>query len=278
MNINTLKITILVDNNAGNGLLSEHGFSLWIDTGERRILLDTGQGGSLLPNAEKLGIDLSRTDALVLSHGHYDHTGGVSRVLKAASEVEVFCHPSAVVPRYGSDAGKPKPLDMQGECRRALDGLPSRRMHWIRNGRELFPGVGLTGYVPRNSTYEDTGGNFFLDPELSRPDPIDDDMAVWIRTREGVVVCVGCCHSGLINTLNQALALSGALRLRAVIGGFHLLNADESRIEKTVKALQTLSPELIVPCHCTGTRAVEALESAFRDRVIPGSSGRTFEF
>ena len=278
MNINTLKITILVDNCAGNGLLSEHGLSLWIETGDRCILLDTGQGGALSPNAEKLGIDLSRTGALVLSHGHYDHTGGVSRVLRAASEVEVCCHPSAVVPRYGSDAGQPKPLGIQCESMRLLDGLPSQRMHWIQNGWELSPGIGLTGYVPRNSEYEDTGGDFFLDPELSRPDPIDDDMALWIRTGEGVVVCVGCCHSGLINTLNQALFQSGAPRLRAVIGGFHLLNADDSRIENTVKALQALSPELIVPCHCTGSRAVEALKNAFGDGVITGASGRTFEF
>ncbi len=273
-----LKITILVDNSAGNGLLSEHGLSLWIETGDRCILFDTGQGENLLSNAEKLGIAVLRTNALVLSHGHYDHTGGVSRVLGVASEAEVFCHPSSVVPRYGSNAGKPKPLGMQGESKRALDGLPSQRMHWIQDGREWLPGVGLTGYILRNSGYEDTGGDFFLEPELSRPDPIVDDMALWIHTRQGVVVCVGCCHSGLINTLNQALSQSGAPRLRAVIGGFHLVNADDSRIEKTIKALQALSPELIVPCHCTGSRAVDALKNAFGDGVITGGSGRTFAF
>ena len=278
MNINSLKITILVDNNAGNGLSSEHGLSLWIEAGERSILLDTGQGGALSPNAERLGIDLSRTDALVLSHGHYDHTGGVSRVLRIASETEVCCHPSAVVPRYGTNAGQPKPLGMQCEAMWALNCLTSTRMHWIQEGRELFPGVGLTGYIHRTTAYEDTGGAFFLDPELSRPDFIDDDMALWIRTPEGVVVCVGCCHAGLINTLNQALLQSGALRLRAVIGGFHLLNADDSRIESTVKALLALSPELIVPCHCTGSRAVEVLENAFGAGAINGFSGRTFEF
>ena len=278
MNINSLKITILVDNTAGYGLSSEHGLSLWIETGDRRILLDTGQGGALPPNAEKLGIDLSMTNALVLSHGHYDHTGGVSRVLRTAHEAEVCCHPLAVVPRYGSDAGRPKPLGMQCESMWALDCLPSPRMHWIQEGRELFPNAGLTGYISRNTVYEDTGGAFFLDPELSRPDPIDDDMALWIRTQEGVVVCVGCCHSGLINTLNEALFQSGASRLRAVIGGFHLLNADDSRIENTVKALRVLSPDLIVPCHCTGSRAVDVLENALGAGVIKGFSGKTFEF
>ncbi len=278
MSINSLKITVLVDNNAGYGLSSEHGLSLWIEADERRILLDTGQGEALPTNAEKLGMDLSSTDCLVLSHGHYDHTGGISRLLRTAPEAEVCCHPCSVIPRYGSDAGRPKPIGMRCEAMWAVDSLPSSRMHWIQERRELFRDVGLTGYIPRNSEYEDTGGAFFLDPELSRPDPIDDDMALWIRTREGVVVCVGCCHSGLINTLNQALFQSGASRLRAVIGGFHLLNADDSRIEKTVKALQTFSPEIVVPCHCTGSRAVGALENAFGDGVITGFSGRTFEF
>ncbi len=278
MNIDPVTITILVDNYAGDGLSAEHGLSLWIDAGSRRILLDTGQGGALAPNAEKLGIDLSTADSLVLSHGHYDHTGGVSWAIRNAPEMEVFCHPAAVLPRYGMREGESKPLGMTGESLWALESLSSRRNHWVQGVKVLFPGIGLTGYIPRQTDYENTGGAFFLDPELRRPDPIDDDMALWIRTPEGVIVCVGCCHSGLINTLNQALFQSGASRLRAIIGGFHLLNADDSRIENTVKALRYLSPELIVPCHCTGSKAVDALADAFGSGVRSGCSGASFTF
>lgn len=273
-----VKITILVDNYAGDGLAAEHGLSLWIETGDSCILFDTGQGGALLPNAEKLGIDLSRTDSLVLSHGHYDHTGGVSRVSRTAPEMEVYCHPVAAVPRYGMRSGEAKPLGMTCESLWALDRLPSQRMHWIPDGTELSPGVGLTGYIPRETRYEDTGGAFFLDPELSRPDPINDDLALWINTPEGVIVCVGCCHAGLVNTLNRAVLQSGASVLRAVIGGFHLLNADDRRLESTIRALQALSPELIVPCHCTGSRAVKTLENTFGAKMTAGFSGITFEF
>jgi 7,8-dihydropterin-6-yl-methyl-4-(beta-D-ribofuranosyl)aminobenzene 5'-phosphate synthase len=275
MNVN---ITILVDNYAGEGLAAEHGLSLWIETEDRCILLDTGQGGSLASNAEILGIDLSRTDTLVLSHGHYDHTGGVSRVVRAAPEVKVYCHPAAVVPKYGMRAGEAKPLGMMCESLWALDRLSSRRMHWIPDGRDLFQGVGLTGYIPRETMYEDTGGAFFLDPELSRPDFLDDDLALWINTPEGVIVCVGCCHAGLVNTLNLAVLQSGASTVRAIIGGFHLLNADDHRIESTITSLQTFSPQLIVPCHCTGSRAIEALENAFGTKVTTGLSGKKFEF
>ncbi len=278
MNIDPVTITILVDNYAGDGLSAEHGLSLWIDAGSRRILLDTGQGGALAPNAEKLGIDLSMADSLVLSHGHYDHTGGVSWAIRNAPEMEVFCHPAAVVPRYGMREGESKPLGMTGESLWALESLSSRRNHWVQAVRVLFPGIGLTGYIPRQTDYENTGGAFFLDPELRRPDPIDDDMALWIHTPEGLIMCVGCCHAGLVNTLNQALFQSGASRLRAVIGGFHLLNADDSRIENTVKALRYLSPELIVPCHCTGSKAVDVMADAFGSGVRPGCSGASFTF
>ena len=273
-----VKITILVDNYAEKGLSAEHGLSLWIEAGSRRILLDTGQGGALAPNAEKLGIDLSMTDSLVLSHGHYDHTGGVSWAIRNASEMEVFCHPAAVLPRYGMREGQSKPLGMTGESLWALESLFSRRNHWIQGVRVLFPGIGLTGYIPRQTDYEDTGGAFFLDPELSRPDPIDDDLALWINTPEGLIVCVGCCHAGLINTLNHALLQSGASKLKAVIGGYHLLNADGRRLERTVADLKVLSPELIVPCHCTGSKAVDALADAFGSGVRSGCSGTSFTF
>jgi 7,8-dihydropterin-6-yl-methyl-4-(beta-D-ribofuranosyl)aminobenzene 5'-phosphate synthase len=275
MNVN---ITILVDNYAGEGLAAEHGLSLWIETEDRCILLDTGQGGALASNAEILGIDLSRTDTLVLSHGHYDHTGGVSRVVRVAPGVEVFCHPAAVVPKYGMRADEAKPLGMTRESLWALDRLSSRRMHWIADGRDLFQGVGLTGYIPRETRYEDTGGAFFLDPELNRPDLLDDDQALWINTSEGLILCVGCCHAGLVNTLNLALLQSGAVTVRAIIGGFHLLNADDHRIESTITALQAFSPQLIVPCHCTGSRAIEALQNAFDAKVTVGLSGKSFEF
>lgn len=276
--VHSLKVTILVDNEAGKDLAAEHGLALWIETGEQRILLDTVQNGVLVGNAERLGVDLAKTDALVLSHGHYDHTGGMAAVLKVATGAQVLCHPSAVIPRYRSNGGRLKPLGMPCAAMRALDGLPGQRMRWVQNGLECFPGIGLTGSIPRTTSYEDTGGAFYLDPGLSRPDPIDDDMALWVRTGRGLVVCVGCCHAGLINTLEQALRQSQASRLHAVIGGLHLLHADDRRIETTVNALKAFAPDLIVPCHCTGRRAVDALKSAFGAGVVTGVSGAIFDF
>ncbi len=273
-----IRITILVDNQAGEGLSAEHGLSLLIEVENRRILFDTGQGGALTSNAQKLVIDLEKIDTLVVSHGHYDHTGGISGVYRLTSDIDIYCHPAAILPRYGMSNGQSKPLGMPGSALAALDRIPSCKVHWVHKGTDLSRNIGLTGPIPQETDYEDTGERFFLDPESKRPDFIEDDMALWINTPKGPVVCVGCCHAGLVNTLNHVRRLSGSARIRAVIGGFHLLLADDLRVGRTIDFLRSLSPELIVPCHCTGDRVVQSMQEVLGDRVSAGRSGAVYLF
>jgi 7,8-dihydropterin-6-yl-methyl-4-(beta-D-ribofuranosyl)aminobenzene 5'-phosphate synthase len=126
MDASKIDITILVDNQAGPGLTTEHGFSLWIETDDRHILFDTGQGPALPSNARALGVDLRKTDVLVLSHGHYDHTGGIPHVLHVAPNAHVYCHPGVVQPRYSLRNGSPKPAHMPSESMAALGRLPEK--------------------------------------------------------------------------------------------------------------------------------------------------------
>jgi 7,8-dihydropterin-6-yl-methyl-4-(beta-D-ribofuranosyl)aminobenzene 5'-phosphate synthase len=273
-----IRITILVDNHTGEGLAAEHGLSLFIEAGNRRILFDTGQGGALFANAEKLGIDLGKTDSLVISHGHYDHTGGIAFIQSVAPGIDMYCHPAAVLPRYGSRNGESKSLGMPSAAISAIDGFPLHKIHWANSALSLPGEIGLTGTIPRETEYEDTGERFFLDPGGYRPDPVADDMALWINTPQGPVVCVGCSHAGLVNTLNYVRRLSGAAGIRAVIGGFHLLLADDLRVGRTIDFLRSLSPELIVPCHCTGDRVVQSMKQVLGERVSAGESGAVFLF
>jgi 7,8-dihydropterin-6-yl-methyl-4-(beta-D-ribofuranosyl)aminobenzene 5'-phosphate synthase len=272
------KITILIDNKANECLASEHGFSVWIEAAGRRLLFDGGQGPALASNAGRLNVPLRSADSLILSHGHYDHTGGLPLVIESAPGVHVYCHPGAWSPRYSIRHGSAKSIGMPGAARAALESLSPGRVHWITQPLEVAPGIGVTGPIPRLTNYEDTGGPFFLDVAGNRGDPIDDDLALWIRTETGLVVIVGCSHAGLINTLNYARGLSGASRIHAVLGGFHLIEASDARVERTIDALTELGPNLIVPCHCTGERAVEKLRLALGERVLPGSAGATYTF
>lgn len=271
-------ITILVDNEAGAGLEAEHGLALWIQTDGWNCLFDTGQGSALGENARILGIDPHNAHGLVLSHGHYDHTGGLAALLPSCRHLDVYCHPAVAYPRYAIRNRQAKPLQMPRNAMAVLDRHPQEHLHWVQQPIMLTEAMGLTGPIVRKTVFEDTGGPFYLDQHGHRPDPVDDDLALWIRTELGAIVCVGCAHAGLVNTLQQVRRLTDDLPIRAVIGGFHLLNADRRRLEQTIAALQQLDPEVVVPCHCTGEVAVSALRHAFGKRCHPGMAGMLCRF
>jgi 7,8-dihydropterin-6-yl-methyl-4-(beta-D-ribofuranosyl)aminobenzene 5'-phosphate synthase len=273
-----VKITILVNNLAGEGLIAEHGLSLWIETDNRRIIFDTGQGIALENNARTLGIDLAEADILVLSHGHYDHTGGIVQVLQQAQKTDVYCNPGIVYPRYSIIDGTAKPIQIPSDSMEAIEKLSVEHLHWVQQPTWVSDKIGITGPIPRMTNWEDPGGPFYLDPEGKRADPIDDDQALWVRTDDGIIVCVGCSHAGLVNTLNYVRSINHGFRLRAIIGGFHLINAGRERLEKTMTALHLFEPDMVIPCHCTGELAVAMLRDAMGERVSPASAGMTYCF
>lgn len=273
-----IQITILVDNEAAPGLIREHGLSLWIRVDNKHILFDTGQGTALEINARSKGIDLQKTDILILSHGHYDHTGGISCVLRQSPMVKVYCHPGIVQMRYSIRDHKPKPVSIPAGSISALESLPRNQIHWLTQPVWISDEFGITGPVPRNTSFEDTGGPFYLDPEGKIPDPIEDDIALWIRTDTGLIVCMGCCHAGFVNTLRYVRSLNMDMRIRAVIGGFHLLNADRRRIDNTMAEIQSLNPDQIIPCHCTGNNAMTILGNTMGERVSKGTAGNMYSF
>lgn len=268
------RISIIVDNCASEGLVEEHGFAAWVEVDEKSILFDTGQGGALLPNAERLGIDISQADMLVLSHGHWDHTGALAQVLDSMGEVPVYYHPDVFLKRYSVKEGaEARDISMAVEASSALSSLSEGRLRPVGLAEKIFPAVGLTGEVPRESRFEDTGGPFYLDRQRKQPDLIKDDLSLWIETDDGLVILTGCCHSGLVNTVEHIRQVSGIDRVSAIIGGLHLVNADNHRLEETCRFLKALEPGLIVPCHCTGKDAVAHMVQELGDVVHEGNAG-----
>ncbi len=272
-------ITVLVDNtDGGSRLATEHGFSLWIETGGTRILFDAGQSDACLRNAEALNIDPATADLLIISHGHYDHTGAVASLLDRKPDLEIYCHPEIFTPRYSRQAdGAMKPV---GLSRRNLAALHERieTIHWICEPLRLKQTAGVTGPIPRTAAFEDTGGDFYLDLKGERPDPITDDLAMWFETAGGLVLVTGCCHSGLINTINYVRRLSGTSKIRAIIGGFHLVHASAKRLHETCAQLEHIRCGHIIPCHCTGEDATSQLRNALGNAVASGGTGRTVQF
>ena len=274
MTTNNIIIKILVDNKANAGLIKEHGFSVWIEVSGHRILFDTGQGSSLMPNAAILGCDLRIAEALVLSHGHYDHTGAISYVLTHNPAMKVYCHSDVLLSRYSiRDVTTPKDISMPHADKSAILGLPTEQVCWVTHPLRIYPNIGLSGPIPRTHPLEDTGGPFFLDPEGTRPDPLEDDMAMWIQSDRGLVIITGCCHSGLINTVDHVRRISGQEKISAIIGGFHLEHASRPRLEATCQALRKWNVGTIIPCHCTGSKAVALMQNVLGDSVFPDYAG-----
>lgn len=274
----SVDVRILVDNRPGADLVAEHGFAALLRTGGRTILLDTGQGPALAQNAPALGVELETVDTVILSHGHFDHTGGIPALVEQRARFALYFHPGALRSRFSVDERGAREIGIPASSLRALERLDAGCLHPVSRSESIDAAVGLAASIERTSSFEDTGGSFFLDAAGRTPDPIEDDLALWIRTDEGLVVLVGCCHAGIVNTLDRVRDDSGERRIRAIIGGLHLLHAGRRRLEATVAALKPVGPQLIVPCHCTGQAAVDTLRDAFGRRVVVGRSGMEFRF
>lgn len=257
-------ITILVQNSVHvAGLKAEHGFSLLIRSGGRKLLFDTGQSDLLLHNAQKMGLTLDDVDVVVLSHGHYDHTGGLETIYQAAPQATLFLHPSAVAPKFTANSdGTSRFIGLAPNSVELLR-RPERKVVWTTKSTEVLPGFFVTGEIPRTNLFEDAGGRFFLDAGCTRRDPLVDDQALYFDTEAGLVVILGCAHAGVVNTLAYIRDLTQNRPFHAIVGGMHLGNAGPERMRSTIEAFRRWMPKHLILGHCTGATAVVQLWNAF---------------
>jgi 7,8-dihydropterin-6-yl-methyl-4-(beta-D-ribofuranosyl)aminobenzene 5'-phosphate synthase len=274
-----IRITVLSENTSGReDLQAEYGLSLWIEADGLKILFDTGMTGAFAANAEKLGIDLSGTVHLVLSHGHFDHTGGIAIALEHAPEALVHLHPDAALPKYLlAQDGQAMGIGMPASSLKAVRDGTSRCL-FLEGVARLTEHVFLTGPIPRETPFERIVEPFTRDREGRVPDALEDDQALWIETAGGLIIVLGCAHAGLVNTVEYIREKSGRQKVRAIIGGMHLMNADAQTIGKTADAIASWGPGLISPNHCTGDAACTLFSERFRDIFASAPSGTVFTF
>lgn len=268
------------------GLLAEHGFAALVTvrrgTSSHTLLFDTGiTPDGMAGNIERLGIDTADIEAVVLSHGHFDHAGGFPGLarLRRRSGLPLTVHPLVWTPRRVAVPGHPA-FELPILSRRSLEGEGFEVIERRQPSLLLGGSVLITGEIDRTTEFE-TGMPFH---EMRRdgswePDPlILDDQAIVVHLRgHGLVVLTGCGHAGAVNICRHAMRLTGVDRLAGLFGGFHLTGpAFEPVIEPTVAALTVLSPEIIVPAHCTGWRAQHRLAATLPEAFVPNAVGTSF--
>ena len=246
-----LQVTTLSENTAGLGLLGEWGFSVLVETEKDCVLFDTGASGSTVHNADILKKDLSRVQRIALSHGHYDHTGGLRDVLRRTGKVDVVAHPDIWELKGGGFGENARYVGIPFR-REELEGLGAR-FNLTQKPVEIGDGIMTTGEVPMTTGYEQIEsylsvkrGNEWL------PDPLADDLSLVIDTGEGLVVILGCAHRGMINHLRHAQTLFPGRPIDTVIGGSHLLHTSPERMALTIGDIKELGVRRLGLSHCTG--------------------------
>lgn len=264
------RIHCLVDTVAAPGYMPEFGLSLFIESDGHRILFDTGAGEALVPNAARMGIDLNSASDIILSHGHYDHTGGLAK-LAPPPRTPVYAGRGIVEPCWSlHDDGTKHRLTMPTESQNILKKCRVREINAFTGIR---PGIFLTGPIPCESG-EDCGGLFFSDEACTKPNFIPEEQALLLDS--GILI-TGCCHAGIINTVEACRKARPDIAIRAIVGGLHLRHADETRLERTASCLALLGLERLVLMHCTGENAAEYLRSRLACAVAALPAGRSMD-
>ena len=274
-----VKVTVVVENTANeDGIIPEHGICFWIETGSTKVIFDTGQGGVLLNNMYTLGIHLEQAESIVLSHGHYDHTGGLKTVLQLSHNPKVYAHQAAFQSKFACDEyGQSRAIGMPSMNEKSVRQLASDIV-FTTGPMQIVDCLFVTGEIPRVTEFEDTGGPFYLDEGCTKSDPFLDDQALFFESSRGTVVLLGCAHAGVINTLLYIKQLAEGKPIHAVMGGMHLLSASRARMDSTIEYLNRINPDLLGPAHCTGSAATAELWETFSQKCFPCHGGTTIEF
>jgi 7,8-dihydropterin-6-yl-methyl-4-(beta-D-ribofuranosyl)aminobenzene 5'-phosphate synthase len=285
--LNRLKLTVIAEDSVGyeSPFLGQHGISFLItaqrDNVERNVLVDVAQNpDALSENMGKMGIAASCIDTVVLTHCHYDHTQGLGKILKkiGKKDLPVIAHQDIFRLNFITDPYLRHIGVMDGDKKEEIESAGGT-LYLTRDSLELMPGLITTGEVERVTDFEEVGIALYTvnEGEL-QSDPMRDDISIVANVKgKGLVIITGCSHAGIVNIVKQAVTITGTDKVHGIIGGFHLIEASDSRIKKTGQAIEEFNPDWVYAGHCTGFRAQVELYTRLKNRFSPLHTGMIVE-
>ncbi|SFR86426.1 MBL fold metallo-hydrolase [Anaeromicropila populeti] len=276
-----IKITTLIEDrpDENNEMVCEHGLSLYIEAGDKKILFDTGQTGAFIQNADKLNKDLAAVDYVMISHGHYDHSGGFRKLAETVPSISNLI--------VGAEFFELKYKTI-GENQYKFVGtsfgeeyLEEQHISRLKIEEEIFSlseDIMLFHKFEKHTKYETLKDKFYIkSEEVFFPDLFLDEVVMGIKTDKGLVVIAGCSHVGIVNIL-KTIEKRTNMPIYAVIGGTHLIDADAARINQTINDFKDMNIQVVAVSHCTGEVGTEMMKNAFQDKFILNNTGKVIEF
>ncbi|MDD4493804.1 MAG: MBL fold metallo-hydrolase [Eubacteriales bacterium] len=269
-----MKIYILTDNRARKrGYLAEHGLSIFIEHENNTILFDTGQSNVYCHNASNMGLDLSKVNHIVLSHGHYDHCGGLVCFPKYNRFPKVYIHGDAFTKRYArnpdgtyQDVGIPWSIDNYSHIK--------ENIVFTQKSLQIAQDVFLYGEIPSTAAFEGIPEGFHIgDGTDKSADMMKDEQMLVIDTDKGLCIFLGCSHPGVVNCLNYVLKQFPNKKIDMLVAGMHLDNIAPLRLQMTIQAMLDFDIQRIIPLHCTGIFAICEMKRFLGNRCLPLCAG-----